>query len=122
MSRVPTDGTDKKKLDKDMPVLAITLNMANTVISEQKQESWENYEEPTKKEFNPYLPELWAPVDLVDETESNILDICKFIEAQFVDPVCCQAFTSMGERSSSIAYDTGRVLVRLYWLGGAPND
>lgn len=40
-SRPPTSGTDKTKLEDDIPVLTITTDMFNTGESKQEQEDWE---------------------------------------------------------------------------------
>lgn len=55
--------------------------MFNGSDTEQKREFQENYEEPNKQEFNPYLLEPYALADKVDENETGITDLRKFIEA-----------------------------------------
>lgn len=39
MSKLPSDGTDKGKLNDEITVLAITANMLKTAENEQEQEA-----------------------------------------------------------------------------------
>lgn len=119
MSSLPTGGTGKKKLDDDIPMLAITTNMANTDENEQEKEGLESYEQPTEQEFNPHLPVLCALASHVDGTEADTPDLRKFIEAQLTVSDYGQAATSVGKRNSMIEYDIDRVLVRVFLVDGA---
>lgn len=47
----------------------------------EKQEVLENYQGATEADFHPYLAELYALADQVDETASDTSDLPNFIEA-----------------------------------------
>lgn len=99
MLRLPTGGTKKTKLDDEILVLIIPTNMFDRNETEQKQEAREKYDEPTEQEFIPYLPELYALADQVDENEADIPDLNAFIEVLSVDTECRQAIASAGNRT-----------------------
>lgn len=80
--RLATEGTIKRNLDNDIPVLLISTNMASTKETEQEKKALESYEKPTKQEFSPHSSELYTLSDQVYEIETNISDLRKFFEAQ----------------------------------------
>lgn len=119
MSRLPTDGTDREKLDDDMPVSAITTNMASADETEQEQEALESWKVFSKQEFNPYRPELYTLADLVDQTGTDIPNLPEFIEAQSMDPNCHQAVTSVEKPNSTITYNTDGLIGLVSTIDGA---
>lgn len=65
ISSPPTGGTEKTKLNRKILVQTITTNLFNNDETEQRQEDRKNYDEPTKQELDPYLPELHALADQI---------------------------------------------------------
>lgn len=86
--------------------LKMKTNMAITKKNEQEQEAWGNYKGMTKQKFSLCLSELYALPDKVDNTETDILVLRKFTEAQYVENYYCQAVKSVGKLNLAILDDT----------------
>lgn len=63
------------------------------------------------KHFQQFCPELYALADKVEESETYTTDLREIFEAQPADPNCRHAVALVGKPSSTITFDTGRVLV-----------
>lgn len=111
--RLLTCGTNKKNVNDDIAEFTITTDMFNTDEVGQTQDTRESYTEPTEQEPYLYLLELYARDVQVDESETSILNVRDFIEAQSAYIDCRQTTTSVRKLSSSLIYDTHRPLARI---------
>lgn len=111
MQRLSTIGTRKTKVDDEIPVFTVTMNLDHTHEAEKEQEGIESYEKPTEQDFRPYLRKLYALADKLDESKALVPDLFGFIEAQSVDTDCRQAATFVGKPNSIIIHESDEGLV-----------
>lgn len=105
--RLTTGGSDKTKLNEDIPVLEITTNTLSNNETEQEQEARENYKKPTEPDFKSYRPKLHALANQANEPKTKIPDVLELIEAQPAGLDGRQAVIFFENPNSGIAYDTG---------------
>lgn len=103
---------------EDIPMSAITTNMANTEEAEQEQGVRENYEESAEQKFALYVSGQYALADEIYETETDNPDLGKFIEAQSIEPGFRQAVALSGIPNAGIAENTDEVILSVSKVGG----
>lgn len=111
--RLSTNGTDRTLLDGSVPILVLTC--------EKFAQRWKPLEQEEKEsETNgqtidvstPFLPEVFALPDHVQESETYIPDLQNFIQHQGRDNECSQAAINVGKPNTIFSYNTDGVLVR----------
>lgn len=67
----------------------------------------------------PFLPEVVALADQVQESEINIPDLAEFIQHQARGKECHQVAITVGKMNTRFSYNVDRVLIRVWPIDSA---
>lgn len=118
--RLPTVESDKSKLDDEVAVLNINPETFGTVcnIGIEEEEEVKDYSIP-QRYFVPFLSEIYALANKVEESKLYISDLSEFTTAQKADNESYPAAATVGQTKALFSHDDDGIHIRVLPVNGA---
>lgn len=115
LSRLPTAGTKKTKLNDKVPVLNIntkTFKFVHKVEVKQEEQEPNNYS-TSKRSFALFFPEVFNLAHKTEESKLDIASLQQFITAQTAQNECRIALVTVGQPKTFLSCNADSVLMRV---------